>query len=134
MRWPPAVSCEECGGQPGEGYVGPAVGDSVTFPNPKSHFICDSCARSSLALEPGELDDEMCITVGCTGYEHANVVNAPTNELPADASPDQAVAFFTPRYAERGWRVIGAELNAVGPATMGGHAWRVTFTPLRQLW
>ena len=134
VAWPPTASCGRCGAEFTEGYVGPAVGDSVRFPDPGTHFTCEPCARDLLGLRPGELANENCITPGCCGDEHENVVIAPHAALRADAAAEEAVAYFSPEYDARGWRVTSAMPDPRGPKTVGGHAWRVLFAPARKLW
>lgn len=134
VAWPPTASCERCQAQFSDGYVGPAVGDSVRFPDAAIHFTCEPCARALLGLRLGELANENCITPGCSGNEHENMVIASRTGLPADATEEAAVAYFSPEYAERGWQVTSAIPDPAGPRTLGGQAWRVFFTPARKLW
>ena len=134
VAWPPTASCERRHVEFAEGYVGPSVGDSVRFPDEATHFTCEPCARALLGLRPGELANENCITPGCSGDEHENVVIAFRAALPADAPADKAIAYFSPEYAPRGWSVMSAEPDPRGPKTFAGQAWRVLCAPTPKLW
>lgn len=134
MAWPPTASCERCRAQFPDGYVGPAVGDFIRFPDAATHFTCEPCARALLGLRPGELANENCITPGCSGNEHENMVIESRTALPANATDEAAVAHFSAEYADRGWRVMRAVPDATGPRTLAAQAWRVFFTPARKLW
>jgi hypothetical protein len=134
VAWPPTASCERCHSQFPEGYVGPAVGDVVRFPDAATHFICEPCARALLGLRPEELADENCITPGCSGNEHENMAIASRTDLPADATEEAAVAYFSTEYGARGWRVTSAVPDPTGPRALDGQAWRIFFTSARKLW
>ena len=132
--WPPTATCEECRVHCPDGYVGPAVGDSVRFPDAATHFTCEPCARALLGLRPGELANENCSIPRCSGNEHENMVIVSRTVLPADATDEAAIAYFSPEYAERGWHVTSAVPDQTVPRTVGGQGWRVFFTPARTLW
>lgn len=134
MAWPPTASCELCYVHVPDGYVGPAVGDYVRFPDSDTHFTCEPCARELLHLLPGELANENCITPGCSGNEHENMVIASCTELPASATDEAAIAYFSTEYSERGWRVMRAVPDSTFPGTTGSQAWRVFFVSRRKLW
>jgi len=136
VAWPPTARCEVCGAAGPDGYVGPAVGDQVHFPDPTTHFTCEPCARAGLGLRPGELADERCIIPGCVSDEHANKVVVSSADLPPDANQVDIVAYMSSAggYRARGWRVVGATFDPSGPRPANGHAWRVIITPARQLW
>ncbi|MGD0083548.1 MAG: hypothetical protein ABSD78_10170 [Acidimicrobiales bacterium] len=58
--WPPDTFCERCQRVKATGYIGPAAGFFVMLPAAGTHFVCEDCARSDLALGPEELDGHQC--------------------------------------------------------------------------
>lgn len=130
--WPPDAACERCLQTPGEGYAGPAPGDSITYPDAAVRFVCEPCARKLLDLDPGELGGHAC-GPRCTLRGHEKIVMAAAPEMDG---LDRAgrVARYSKDYGRRGWRILDVVPAPHGPKAIGGEAWAILFTMERPAW
>ena len=132
--WPPSATCEVCGEGPvaGAGYVGPVSGDSVTYPDPTTRFVCRTCARTGIGLGDHDWTGHQC-RPECRDTLHVDWVALPEGDL-TDSTPKARVERFADEYATRGWTVTAVEIEPKAPAVIGGRYWTVFFQPTRPRW
>jgi len=132
--WPPSAVCEACGigrDETGGGYVGPAIGDAVTYPDQATRFVCRACARASLGLGETDWTGHQCRSE-CNDTLHIDSVALQRGDLES-ASPQERLARFAGDYSARGWTVTDVDLDRDAPVVTG-RFWAITFEPTVPRW